>query len=245
VLRLSSTVSNKVLCVDQDSYLTDLLHYALTRDGHTVELAHTGAEALRAVETRLPNLVVLDPQLPDLDGFTLCGRLRRALHLPVVMLVTGARDADVIKAFESGADDCLAKPFSMQILSCRIGAILRRSTQATSLSGPIRIIYPLGSGTFHAEEHVVTGRLGRVRLTATQGKMLRLLLENEGRVLSAEQMIAKLWPYETESDVNVVKSHVSNLRKSLAAALGDEAVIRTVAGVGYTMEKALLEQTAV
>jgi DNA-binding response OmpR family regulator len=229
VLRLSPTTSSKVLCVDKDAYLTDLLHYALTRDGHTVELAHTGAETLRTVETRPPNLVVLDPHLPDMDGFTLCGRLRKTLHLPVVMLVTGARDADMIKAFESGADDCLAKPFSMQILSCRIGAVLRRSAQSIPLSGPMRI-----------------GRLGQVRLTATQGKMLRLLLENEGRVLSAEQMITKLWSYETESDVNVVKSHVSNLRKSLAAALGDEAVIRTVAGVGYTIHHStpVVEQLA-
>jgi len=247
VLRLTPTSSRNILCVDQDSYLTDLYAYAFGREGYSVDVAHTGTEALLAVQRHPPDLVVLDPHLPDVDGYALCNQLRKSLYIPVILLISGARDADMIKAFESGADDCLAKPFSMQILSCRIGAVLKRSAHSMSLSGPMRAIYRFGSGTFLAEENIVTGRLGRVRLTATQGKMLRLLLENEGRVVSAEQMMAKLWPYETESAVTVVKSHLSNLRRNLTAALGDEEVIRTVSGVGYTIRHSghRIEQLAV
>jgi DNA-binding response OmpR family regulator len=247
MLRLSPTVPGKVLCVDDDSYLTDLFHYALTRDGYSVEVAHTGAEALRAAQVDPPDVVVLNLHMPDINGFTLCSRLRKSLHIPVIMLIALSTDAEVLMAFEAGADDCLAKPFNMQILSYRIRAVLRRNAQSNMLSGPLRIIYRLGSGTFHAEENEVTGQHDRVKLTATQGRILRLLLENEGRVVSAEQILTKLWSFETESDVTVVKSHMSNLRKKLALCLGDEEIIHTVAGVGYTLRKTaqVFEQQAI
>jgi DNA-binding response OmpR family regulator len=247
MLRINPATPSPVLCVDTDIYLTDLLRYSLTREGYAVEAVHTAADALRVVQVRPPAVVVLDAQLPDTDGFTLCRRLRTTVHLPVIMLLAGAGEAAMVKAFSSGADDCLTKPFNMQILSCRIGAVLRGSVRSSALSGPRRMVYRLGSGTFHAEENVVTGGAGRIKLTATQGKILRLLLENEGRVLSAERMLSKVWSFETESAVNVVKSHVSNLRKGLAVALGDEAVIQTVPGVGYMIDKLprVLDQLAV
>ncbi|MGH2346588.1 MAG: response regulator transcription factor, partial [Chloroflexota bacterium] len=237
MLRLNPPVTGNVLCVDDDPYLTDLFHYALTRDGYTVDVACTGAEALHIARLDPPDVVVLNLHLPDMNGFTLCGRLRKTLHIPVIMLIALSTDAEVLMAFEAGADDCLAKPFNMQILSYRIRAVLCRGAGSNMLGGPMKILYRLGSGTFHAEENEVTGRIGRVKLTATQGKILRLLLENEGRVVSAEQILVKLWSFETESDVTVVKSHMSNLRKKLAACLGGDEVIHTIAGIGYTVRK--------
>ncbi len=237
MLRLSPTVPSNILCVDDDSYLTDLFHYALTRDGNKVHVAHTGAEALRIAQLDRPDVVVLNLHLPDMNGLNLCTRLRKTLHIPVIMLIALSTDAEVLMAFEAGADDCIAKPFNMQILSYRIRAVLRRGARSSVLGGPVKVVYKLGSGTFHAEDNEATGRLGSVRLTATQGRILRLLLENEGRVVSAEQILAKLWAFETESDVTVVKSHMSNLRKKLAVCLGDEEIIHTITGVGYTLRK--------
>ena len=97
-----------VLCVDDDPYLTDLLRYALSRDGYAVDVAGTGAEALRIAQAHPPDIVILDRNLPDRDGFALCGQFRRTLHIPVIMLTASSADADAARGFESGADDYIA-----------------------------------------------------------------------------------------------------------------------------------------
>src|SRR6185437_7096681 len=181
--------------------LTDLLHYALTRDGYKVSVANNGTDALRAAQTDPPDAVVLDVHLPDMSGLTLCGQLRRQCQLPVLMLTASHLDVDVVAGFQHGADDYVSKPFSMQILSCRIQAVLRRTRGAHGQGGPMKTLYHLGKGTFDAEQHEVAGRDARIKLTPIQGKILRVLLENEGRVISAEQIMNHVWNYEAESDV--------------------------------------------
>ena len=121
-------------------------------------------------------------------------------------------------------------------LSYRIRAVSRRSASHLE-HGPTRTSYELGSGTFDADHQEVLCGGSRVTLTPIQGKILRLLLENHGRMVSAEQIMSKVWPFEAESDVAVVKTHISNLRKKIASAIGEEDVIRNVAGVGYTLRQ--------
>lgn len=236
--RLNAAIAPKILCVDDDTYLTDLLQYALTRDGYKVSVANNGADALRAAQTDPPDAVVLDVHLPDMSGLTLCGQLRRQCQLPVLMLTASHLDVDVVAGFQHGADDYVSKPFSMQILSCRIQAVLRRTRGAHGPGGPMKTLYHLGKGTFDAEQHEIAGRDARIKLTPIQGKILRVLLENEGRVISAEQIMNHVWNYEAESDVSVVKTHISNLRKRLAGALDADDIIRTVAGLGYMLRTA-------
>lgn len=227
-----STEPIKVLCVDDDPYLTDLLRYALGHDGYVVAVANTGADALRQAQADPPHVVVLDVNLPDINGFVLCHRFRKMLHLPVILLTASSLDTDVVTGFQQGADDYVSKPFSMQVLSYRIRAVaLRRGTSAHR-GGPSRSTYALGSGTFDAEQHEVQGAV-RIKLTPIQGKILRVLLEQEGHVVSAEHLMSKVWHFEAESDVSVVKTHVSNLRKKMAMAIGDAEIIRTVSGLGY------------
>lgn len=141
----------KVLCVDDDIYLTDLLRYALSHDGYAVEVANTGADALRTAQADPPDVVVLDVNLPDVNGFTLCNRFRKVLHLPVIMLTARSLDTDMVTGFQQGADDYVAKPFSMQVLSYRIRAVVIRRGSAELEGGPSRTSYPLGTGTFDAE----------------------------------------------------------------------------------------------
>jgi DNA-binding response OmpR family regulator len=223
-----------VLCVDDDPYLTDLLRYALGHDGYEVAVANTGADALRHAQADPPDVVVLDVHLPDISGFTLCTQFRKVMHLPVILLTASNLDADVITGFQHGADDYVSKPFSMQVLSYRIHAVavgMRRGAMDHG-GGPTRSRYPIGTGTFDAELHEIIGEV-TIKLTPIQGKILRVLLENEGHVVSMEQLMTKVWHYDAESDVSVVKSHVSNLRKKIATALGDREFIRTIAGLGY------------
>ena len=120
----------------------------------------------------------------------------------------------------------------MQVLSYRIRAVIRRSSSELG-GGPTRTSYQIGNGTFDAEQHEVLGGDVRMKLTPIQGKILRVLLENEGRVVSAEQLMTKVWHYDAESDVSVVKTHISNLRKKMAVALGDGEIIHTISGLGY------------
>ncbi|HEV7215151.1 MAG TPA: response regulator transcription factor [Chloroflexota bacterium] len=218
--------------MDDDIYLTDLLRYALSHDGYAVEVANTGADALRTAQADPPDVVVLDVNLPDVNGFTLCNRFRKVLHLPVIMLTARSLDTDMVTGFQQGADDYVAKPFSMQVLSYRIRAVVIRRGSAELEGGPSRTSYPLGAGTFDAEQHEVLGGV-TIKLTPIQGKILRVLLEHEGRVVSAEQLMTKVWHYDAESDVSVVKTHISNLRKKIATALGEAEIIRTVPGLGY------------
>lgn len=233
------TTPPKILCVDDDTYLTDLLQYALERDGYNVSVAGDGATALSMVQANPPHAVLLDLHLPDTNGLALSARLRRQGQMPIIMLTASQTDTDIVKGFENGADDYVTKPFSMQILSYRLQAVLRRSRGANAQAGPQRTRYELGPGTFDAEQHEVVGNGKRTKLTPIQGKILRLLLDNEGRVISSEQIMTKIWHYEAESDVSVVKTHISNLRKRLADILGTDDLIRTVAGLGYMLRQAL------
>jgi two-component system OmpR family response regulator len=232
----SQAISTRVLCVDDDRYLTDLLHYALSRDGYTVEVASSGADSLRSAQAAPPDVVVLDVHLPDISGFTLCGRFRTDMRLPVIMLTASSLESDIVVGFQQGADDYVSKPFSMEVLSYRIRAVLRHRAPDPA-GGSARAAYPLGSGRFDAEQHEVVGAKVRVKLTPIQGKILRVLLENEGRALSAEQLMSKVWHYDVESDLSVVKTHICNLRKQIARALGEGDLIHSVPGVGYSLRQ--------
>ncbi len=181
------------MCVDDDQYLLNLLQYALGRDGYDVSVAGDGATALHLVQTDPPDAVILDLRLPDTTGLTLSVQIRRLSRMPIIMLTASHSDTDIVKGFEHGADDYIAKPFSMQILSCRLQAVLRSTRRLSDQVGPQRIHYTVGPGTFDAEQHEVVREGKRIKLTPIQGKILRLLLDNEGRVLSSEQIMTKIW----------------------------------------------------
>ena len=228
----------KILCVDDDQYLTDLLRYALAREGFEVLMAHTGREALRLVRAENLDLVVLDVNIPDMNGFKVLSSLRTFTQLPVIMLTARAQDEDVIAGFGQGADDYVAKPFSVQVLINRVKAVLRRITP-----NPERII---GSGpSFHIQGSLFDAELNeivapggaRVRLTPTESRILHLLFLHEGQVLSAERIMERIWGYDSESDVNVIKTHIRHLREKIGALPGSPQPIRTLPGVGYVINQ--------
>jgi two-component system OmpR family response regulator len=224
----------KVLCVDDDIYLTDLLRYALTREGYLVQVATCGAEALKIVEVDPPDVVLLDVNLPDMNGYELCARLHRGFNIPVIMLTARGTDEDALAGFSQGADDYVSKPFSMQVLMHRVHAVLRRAAVETTVIGRTKRVYQVGPGSFNAEHNHLSWNTLSAKLTVTEGKILLLLLTHEGQVFSPERIIELLWGYDTETNDSVIKTHIRHLRMKIATVLGEVPVLHTVPGIGYT-----------
>lgn len=228
----------KILCVDDDQYLTDLLRYALAREGFEVLMAHTGREALRLLHAEILDLVILDVNIPDMNGFKVLSSLRSFSQLPVIMLTARAQDEDIIAGFGQGADDYVAKPFSVQVLINRVKAALRRVKQdpdKTIISGPS---FRIQGSIFDAElNEIVASNNVRVRLTPTESRILHLLFLHEGQVLSAERIMERIWGYDSESDVNVIKTHIRHLREKIGSLPGSPQPIRTLPGVGYVVNQ--------
>lgn len=228
----------RVLCVDDDPYLTDLLRYALLRDGHSVRVANTAADAIKAVAAERPDVVILDVRLPDTDGFTLCAHLRSTYRVPVILVTARSSDEDVLVGFDRGADDYIGKPFNMQVLIYRVRAVLRRARGA--VAEPPVTSYRLGGSLFNPQLNEIVSKTKSVKLTPIESKILRLLLVHEGQVLSANHILEHVWDYDSESNSLVVKTHIRHLRVKVAEAIGDVPIIHTVARAGYTLRRNVL-----
>jgi two-component system OmpR family response regulator len=220
----------KVLVVDDEPNITDLVATALRYDGFFVETAAAGAEALAKVESFGPDLVVLDVMLPDLDGFEVRRRLgERGADVPVLFLT--ARDAteDKVRGLSIGGDDYVTKPFSLEELVARVRAILRRAGSLGSASGLLRF------EDLEMDEETYEVRRGarRIELTPTEYKLLRFMLVNPRRVLTKAQILDHVWNYDFGGDAAIVETYISYLRKKVDAE--GPKLIHTVRGFGYAL----------
>ncbi|MGH9066778.1 MAG: response regulator transcription factor [Acidimicrobiales bacterium] len=217
------------MVVDDEATITELVGTALRYEGFEVDVAASGREALERAAARRPALMVLDIMLPDLDGFEVVRRLRSdGLALPVVFLT--ARDAteDKVNGLTLGADDYVTKPFSLEELTARVRAVLRRSGQG---DGAARLAF--SDLEMDEDTHEVWRDGEAVDLTATEFKLLRYLLLNPRRVLSKAQILDHVWHYDFGGDPNVVETYISYLRKKVDG--GRPPLIRTIRGVGYSL----------
>ncbi|MBM4421578.1 MAG: response regulator transcription factor [Chloroflexi bacterium] len=223
----------KVLVVDDDRDLVELVEYALRREGHEVVRAYDGEAAIDAVGREKPDLVCLDVNLPKMAGFTVLERLRRAdEHLAVLMLSARQDESDIVRGLQLGADDYLTKPFRPKELVARVKAILRRSVGARGRGAPQR--YRTGDIQLDEAAHEVRADGVPVHLSPTEFKLLRHFMANPGRVLTQEEILEGVWGYDTEvGDDDLVKLNVSRLRRKLTADGHQRDVIQTVPGVGY------------
>ncbi len=219
----------RVLVVDDEAYITDLVGMALRYEGFDVAVAASGWEALtRAGEFR-PDLLVLDVVLPDVDGIEVCARLRRdGIHAPVVFLT--ARDAteDKIAGLTVGGDDYVTKPFSLEELIARVRAVLRRTRPGDR---PARLAF--ADLEIDEDAHQASRGGGPLELRPTEYKLLRYLVLNGGRVLSKAQILDHVWNYDFGGNDNVVETYVSYLRRKLDRH--GPPLIQTVRGVGYVL----------
>ncbi len=224
-----------ILVVDDEPAITDLLATTLRYMGYQVTTAATGFAALDAAAGAAPDLVVLDVMLPDLDGFEVCRRLRAARDfVPVIFLSARDTEDDRVTGFVQGGDDYVTKPFSLEELTLRIGALLRR-VRAGRGTGDDAAAPRLRYRDLELDEdrHQVW-RAGReVELSPTEFRLLRYLLLNPERVLSKQQILDHVWQYDFNGEDNVVETYVSYLRRKLDDV--EPKLIRTVRGFGYQL----------
>lgn len=219
----------RLLVVDDDRALRDVLRRALSLAGYEVRLSETGAGALSEIGSSLPDAVVLDVGLPDIDGLEVCRLLRReGNRVPVLMLTARDTVSDRIDGLDAGADDYLGKPFAFAELLARIRALIRRPPGLTSerLAAGTIVLDPL--------RHQVTVEGRSELLSAREYALLGYLIRNAGNVVTRQQILDSVWGAEPDVYSNVVDLYVHYLRRKLAA-LGLKNVLRTVRGVGYAL----------
>ncbi len=224
----------RVLVVDDESNIAELLRMALRYEGWDVEIALTGSEAVNAVRRVQPDAVVLDMMLPDFDGMEVLRRVR-AGHIDVPVLFLTARDSveDRVAGLTAGGDDYVTKPFSLEEVVARLRALMRRSAVAQTVTSPQLVV---GDLTLDEDSHEVTRGGDQIQLTATEFELLRYLMRNPRRVLSKAQILDRVWNYDFGGQANVVELYISYLRKKIDA--GREPMIHTMRGAGYVLKPA-------
>ena len=222
-------MNEKILVVeDEENIRTNIKEYLETQQLQVLEAAD-GETALEMVETMKPDLIILDLMLPKLDGMEVCKRVRRHHNTPIIMVTARNEEIDKLLGLELGADDYITKPFSMPILIRKIAAVLRRSTMIpdqehqTISYKKLTMDLDSYSASVNGESHELTQR---------EFEVLRELLLNQGRVLTRQNLLDRLWKYDFYGDERVVDTHIKNLRKKLGIDF-----IQTIRGVGYKIDK--------
>ncbi len=220
----------KILVVDDEPDVTDLVAYHLKAKGFHVECLNDATASISRARAFQPDLVILDIMMPHLSGIQVCRILRadnKLARVPIIFLTAKAETHDRIEGLESGADDYLSKPFSPKELVLRVESILRRSVNAKD---PVSAKLHVGDIQLDSDTHRVTVKGMALDLTATEFKLLRLMMERQGRVQTREHLLLNVWNYSTEIETRTVDTHVRRLREKLGAEAG---WIETIRGVGY------------
>jgi DNA-binding response OmpR family regulator len=221
-------VKSKILVVDDEPDVLDLVTYNLTQAGFQTLTAVDGAEALRKARSAAPDLILLDLMLPELDGLEVCKLLRRDAKtsgIPIIMLTARADETDRVLGLELGAVDYVPKPFSPRELVLRVKKRLEKETGAAP-----KTVHAFGPLQLDVSRHLVTVRDRRVELTATEFKLLALLVQRAGHVQSRDRLLRDVWEYESHIDTRTVDTHMRRLRDKLGPAA---KYLDTIRGVGY------------
>ena len=220
-----------ILVVDEEERMSRFVRLNLEHDGFQVLEANRGMQAINLIRERMPDLVLLDVMMPDLDGFEVLQLIRESYQLPVIMLTAKGEEDDKVKGLELGADDYVTKPFSPRELVSRVRAVLRRNEQgATSGDGVIDVDEHLKID-FGRREVWLDGSL--VKLRPTEYRLLYHLVQNAGWVLTYDQILSKVWGYEYRDEPHYVRLYVNYLRQKLEQDPANPVYILTERGVGY------------
>jgi DNA-binding response OmpR family regulator len=232
---MSSPSAKKILIVEDEKDILQLVKLYLEKEGYRTVTASTGSEGLAQVRSEKPDLLVLDLMLPEIDGLEICKRLRSApdtAMLPIIMLTAKAEESDTIIGLELGADDYVTKPFSPKTLVARIKALFRRLERKPE-DGPTRFAY--GTLALDLTRHEVTVKGKEVPLTAKEFGLLEHLLRHPGRVLTRDVLLNAVWGYEYYGTTRTVDVHIRRLKQKLP--LLDEAIL-SVKSLGYKLKEA-------
>ncbi len=230
----------RVLLVEDDANLLDVLRYNLTREGYGVFAARDGQEALDVAREVKPDLVVLDIMLPKLDGLEVCRILRKETTVPILMLTAKADEIDRVVGLEVGADDYVTKPFSLRELLARVRAMLRRSEfgreAAEPAAGGEHGCIVVGDLSIDLDRHVALRDGQPVSLSPKEFELLGFLARNRRRAFSREQLLERVWGYDYAGDSRTVDVHVRWLRQKIEADPAHPVRLLTVRGLGYKLE---------
>jgi two-component system, OmpR family, response regulator MprA len=227
----TQTVTGRVLVVEDDAAIADVLRRTLRQEGHEVRSAEDGVEALELAESFVPDLVILDLGLPKLDGVEVCRRLRAESDAPILILTARTDTDDRVEGLDSGADDYLVKPFERKELLARMRALLRRRPPRGTASLAVADL------RLNPDTREVHRGDRPVELTNREFELLEYLMRNERLVVSRERLLEEVWGYDPMAMTNTIDVFISNLRRKLEAG-GEPRVLHTKRGAGYVVKAA-------
>ncbi|MBC8062594.1 MAG: response regulator transcription factor [Clostridiaceae bacterium] len=222
---------DKILVVDDEEHIQELLRFNLENNGYKVICADNGIDAIKVAREEIPQLVLLDVMLPQMDGYEVCKEIRKDTiisNMPIIILTAKGEEFDKILGLELGADDYLTKPFSIRELLARVKAILRRTkiqqVDKTFSFGNIMIDFP---------KHEVVKATERVELTLKEFELLEILIRHRGRVMTRDFLLDKIWGYEYLGETRTVDVHIRHIRQKIEENDKNPRFIETVRGIGY------------
>ncbi|KGX84831.1 response regulator YycF [Pontibacillus litoralis] len=226
-------MSNKILVVDDEQPIADILKFNLEKEGYEVVCAYDGDEAVKLAHSEQPNLILLDIMLPNKDGMEVCREIRKQYSMPIIMLTAKDSEIDKVLGLELGADDYVTKPFNNRELIARVKANLRRHQQEPETKGKSNSDIRVGNLVIHPDAYTVTREGEHIELTHREFELLHYLAKNIGQVMTREHLLETVWGYDYYGDVRTVDVTVRRLREKIEENPSTPMWIVTRRGVGY------------
>ena len=224
--------NEKILVVDDEEHIAELISYNLTSNGYKVITANNGNDAVKLAVEEKPNLILLDLMIPGKDGYDVCKDVRSNSEIrntPIIMLTAKSEELDKILGLELGADDYITKPFSVRELLARVKAVLRRF----SISEPESKVLAFGNLTADFDKREILVNDKKLDLTLKEFELLEILIRNKGKILTRDTLLDKIWGYEYIGETRTVDVHIRYLRKKIELDDKNPKLIETIRGVGY------------
>ncbi|MGL4730462.1 MAG: response regulator transcription factor [Clostridium sp.] len=221
----------RILVVDDEEHIVELIKFNLEKEGCNVTTANNGTEALKIAKEKQPDLILLDLMLPGIDGLEVCRRVRKdgeISEIPIIMITAKGEEIDKILGLELGADDYITKPFSVRELVARVKAILRRTGNKKEVSDFI-----FENISINFDKHEVRKNGQRIELTLKEFELLEILIKNEGKVVTRDFLLDKIWGYEYVGETRTVDVHIRHLRQKIEKNDKNPMYIQTIRGIGY------------
>lgn len=226
---------SKILLIDDDKAIIELVKINLEIQGHEVLIANDAVTGIAIAKQEIPDLIILDLMMPEVDGFTACQRIRQqetTQNIPILMLTALSRTDDKVSGFNAGADDYLTKPFELPELYVRVRALLRRAQKTSTITSLPEILH-IGDITLMPEsrETKITDKV--IRLTPIEFEVLHCLMQHHGQTVTTSKLLEEVWGYSPDDDVDTIRVHIRHLRTRIEA--GSKKYIKTVYGGGYQL----------
>ena len=230
-------MDRKILIVDDEKNIVDIIAFNLKKEGYTVITAADGEEGVQKAMEENPDLILLDIMMPKMDGYEVCKKIREKKNTPIIMLTARAEELDKVLGLELGADDYVTKPFNPLELVARVKSQLRRYTQLGNVSESNETVYQVGGLMINDDLKEVTVDGELVKLTPIEYNILLLLVKNQGKVFSIEQIYENIWNEDAIGADNTVAVHIRHIREKIEINPKEPRYLKVVWGVGYKVEK--------